>query len=291
MMIHDNFRNRPTIKLGEKSSVELSTRVIPFGEVEAKLKTANTMTPLNMVNNKGEGDIINVTCHVNVCEEPGEVDTSYGRKIKLNVFINDDTVRNPIRLTLWGCHVSKVATGSYRFKELRVKNFNGKYLTTTSHTEIVQCEQKFKLLPQTQTTTTSKTVNFPADTISKLEEVYYCKSCNFKVMVKGRFGICHHCQGKSLLGERYFSVKLTFRTNSDILKLNLPNQLFKDFVKMVDGDLNKLEDIEAALLEVDNIKAEYNTFTNAILSISKEWAIMYLHLNTTISSWNVFCFY
>ena len=152
---------------------------------------------------------------------------------------------------------------------MRVKNFNGKYLTTTSHTEIVQCEQKFDLLPQTQTTT-SKAVNFPADIISKLEEVYYCKSCNFKVMVKGRFGICHHCQGKSLLGERYFSVKLTFRTNSDILKLNLPNQLFKAFVKMVDGDLNKLEDIEAELLEVDNIKAEYNTFTNALLFISKE---------------------
>ena len=60
--------------------------------------------------------LINCYSHVNVCEEPGEVDTSCGRKIKLNVLINDDTVRNPIRLTLWGCHVSKVATGSFGSK-------------------------------------------------------------------------------------------------------------------------------------------------------------------------------
>ena len=145
---------------------------------------------------------------------------------------------------------------------MRVKNFNGKYLITISYTEIVECEQTFNLLPNAQP---SKTVNFPADTISQLEEVYYCKSCSFKVMVQGRFGICHHCQGKSLLGEKYYSVKLTFSTSSESVKVYMPNQLFKDFVEMVDGDLNQLESNEAALLELNTIKAEYNTLTNVIL--------------------------
>lgn len=84
-------------------------------------------------------------------------------------------------------------------------------------------------------------------------------------MVQGRFGICHLCQGKSLLGEKYYSVKLTFSTSSESVKVYMPNQLFKDFVEMVDGDLNQLESVEAALLELNTIKAEYNTLTNVIL--------------------------
>lgn len=114
MKIHDSFRNRQILKLGEKSFVELSTRMIE-NKNENKLKTANSMTPLNMVNGKEEGDIINVTCHVNAYEETGKVDTTFGRKMKLNVVINDDSIEYPIRLTLWGSHVNKISqapTGS-----------------------------------------------------------------------------------------------------------------------------------------------------------------------------------
>jgi len=50
--------------------------------------------------------------------------------------LHDDTITSRVHLTLWNNHIQNVSKdGSHKFQELRVKNYNGKYLTTTKFAE------------------------------------------------------------------------------------------------------------------------------------------------------------
>uniref|UniRef100_A0A7M6DR37 Uncharacterized protein n=1 Tax=Clytia hemisphaerica TaxID=252671 RepID=A0A7M6DR37_9CNID len=141
----DEYRNAVTYKLGHSACVELSTKDLSFNQVKPKVQAVNAFTKLQEINEKPEESVVNVQCHVSVVCEAQEIDTRFGRRRKMSmVYVNDDPIKDQMWLVIWGNHLSHVnKSGSYRFKELRVKNYNGKYFTTTAHTEIAAADAEF----------------------------------------------------------------------------------------------------------------------------------------------------
>ena len=74
--------------------------------------------PLSKVVEMVDDTIINVPCHVTLVEEQVLLDTQYGRKLRMNTHINDNSVDDSIRLVIWGNHCHKIkSSGSYKFKD------------------------------------------------------------------------------------------------------------------------------------------------------------------------------
>ena len=73
---------------------------------------------------------------------------------------------------------------SSKSQELRVKSFNGKYLTITALTVIKQ--------------DVIKSINIKFQAIS-FDGTFYCLKCNWSAIPNGRFLLCNHCTCKTLL--------------------------------------------------------------------------------------------
>uniref|UniRef100_A0A7M5UEA3 Replication protein A OB domain-containing protein n=2 Tax=Clytia hemisphaerica TaxID=252671 RepID=A0A7M5UEA3_9CNID len=267
---NDQYRNQTKFKLGSAGNAEFSDMNIPYNLVAKKLEWVNAFTDLINVENIALESIINVACHVTLVGEAFDEDTKFGRKKKMNVRIHDNTITESIRLVLWGNHAQKItASGSYRFKELRVKTYNGRYLTTTAYTEITQSNESYEVrLDDNYNSLNQETiVAFPAIGINKLETNYYCSICNHKVIKLGKYGMCNKCPMKALLGEKFFDVKVSFKNGSENVMVTFPHNIFIQLIEKVNADHNDLDDIEEKLLVTKDLSVKYKQMSRIATAI------------------------
>lgn len=268
---NDKFRNSLKFKLGNNSHAEISDKNIPFELVEQKLQTVNDFTKLNDLDKLPDEAIINVACHVDLTEDPAEVNTQFGRKQRLNVRIQDDSVTESVKLVLWGNHISKIAAkGSYRFKELRVKTYDGKYLTSTAHTEVTSSDESYVDLADVSgfnDTEDQLVASFPAIGINKLETNYYCPVCNFQLIQTGIYGQCNKCPMEVLLREKFFDVKLMFKIGGENVTLIFPHDLFVNLLERIGADQSDLEDVKQKTLRASNISVKYKRRSRTVTEI------------------------
>jgi len=268
----DQFRGNVVLTLNDKSTVEYSTRNnIPFANVKSKIEKFNTFATVKQVLEEAcVDDNINIMGHITLNSEIQELNTKYGLKRKRDVVIHDDSSELPIKLSLWNNLINMVpAEGSYKFQDLRVKSYNGKYLTTNALTIIAPSTTSFKPI-EMPPEPTSCTVPFPAETIDKFEEVFFCKKCQHHAIASGAFVICSHCGCKSLCREedKRFDIKLSFKQSDEsIVSLTLPHAVFKSFESSLKKNTTQ-PDIEFAILSIHDYIVHYCPQTNIIKEIN-----------------------
>jgi len=136
--------------LGDRSIAEYSTTVKDISE------------------SSGVNESVNVAAFATLLNPTEEIHTQFGVKRKRNVEIHDET-QHIMRLSLWNNHIALVkANGNYKFKDLRVKCFHGKYLTSTVLT-VIQPALDAKLTEREVESSTVTALNFPPISIDRLE--------------------------------------------------------------------------------------------------------------------------
>lgn len=114
-----------------------------------------------------------------------------------DVNVYDDSCE--LKLTLWGDHVSQIASnGVYMIKDLRVKSFRGKFLTTTASTHIAKTNDK-PLESRSVKDQDDQDFEFPADAILFFQKCYFCQKCGRTANVSTVFVVCSVCGSKSLV--------------------------------------------------------------------------------------------
>ena len=270
----DPHINATKLKLSYQAQAELSTVEIPFSPVKEKLLEINAFTTMDTLRKKIDGSIVNVSVYVRTSgTEIEELPTRFGRKSKRDVFLHDDSSSHKVLFTLWGNHIPKISEdGAYVLRELRVKSYGGKqYLTSTALTTVIPSKEVFKNAADDPIVQNSK-IDFPAITIDQLSEVYFCIKCNHQAIVTGRIAACNNCGGKSLLKEKFFSVKIFLRSADDsIVTLKFPHQLFVKFLEFVGlKQTTAISDIEDLLLTQNDITVDYNDRSKTIVHFSKK---------------------
>ena len=258
--------------LGEQTAVEYSTETISFDKVKDIVKKFNTFSNLSeIIHEICVGEIVNIDVYVNEKEAAvNEVNTKFGVKRKKDVLVSDNSHDEYVKLTLWNNHIQSIPeSGTYKFQDLRVNSFNGKYLTTTSGT-IIQTSDTVIERKVLHTKDIVSTVSFPVETINLFEQSHFCKKCKRKAVPTGVFIHCDSCGSKSLLvtSEQRFDVKVTFVSGDDVkLTLGMPHKMFMKFAELVSLPIEDVEQIQIKMLTCNNIKATFSTKTNMISSI------------------------
>jgi len=80
-------------------------------------------------------ELVNVTVYVDLTNaDVTELQTKYGpKKKKMDVLVYVDTFDGMVKLVLWNNYTTVISeSGVYKLQDLRIKSYNGKYLTTIS---------------------------------------------------------------------------------------------------------------------------------------------------------------
>ena len=225
------------LKLDEGTAVSYSKANIPFDSVQKNLCQVNKLTTIKSIHERSSIDeYLNVAAHA-VLDSNGvqDVMTKFGMKKKREVLLYDDS--GSIKLALWNNHIDYLKEdGNYRFKDLRIKSFNGKYLTTTALSMIVEAGDEVSFKEHSEfhhQGSSTSIVKFPSSTIEIFEENFYCKKCSFKGTPSGRLLLCSRCGSKSLFNEddkKYF-VRAAFIDNNDVpVSINIPNAIVNKYL-------------------------------------------------------------
>ena len=266
----DQFKGIRVLTLNDRSTIEYSTEDIPFESVKSKIEEmSNFSTVKEVLLESAINDIINIEAHVSLPNNILDTPTKYGLKRKREAILNDNSTDQCIKLAIWSNHIDMLKEeGSFKFQELRVKSFNGKYLTTTALTVIKPSSTIFSEVSQNYASQIS-TIKFPAISIDKFDETFYCLKCNRSAIPNGKFLLCNHCTCKTLLKpeNKKFSVKLSFQNqNGTVTSLTMPHDLCIAFATSAAVKMCK-EAIEMEFLTNTKHSASYDTKSFTIVEI------------------------
>ena len=174
-------------------------------------------------------------------------------------------------MTLWNNFINRTpCNGTYNFKDLRVKSYHGKYLTSTSMS-VIQPSTSIQLAEKEvgPDVNAEDVVRFPPIVIDTLEEFYSCVKCHGKAIAEGQLLICWKCSAKSFIdkdGKRLL-MKATFKLNETNIKLTIPHKVLSSFVQQIGLSENAtLNEIEMGVLKSQNYVVHYSGFkANKIL--------------------------
>ncbi|XP_066911429.1 uncharacterized protein [Clytia hemisphaerica] len=257
--IVNSYDHTKDFKLGNHSTVELSSAPLSFDRVKNLIQESTSMTNMIDAIDQAVGDFVNVEVYVELGDSTiEEVPTRYGVKRKREALIHDASCSVPIRFAIWNAHIDAMPTsGPYRLMDVKINSFNGKYFTTTANT-VVSKSAASSLQPMEVSQPQIKTVMSPAKTIDLFEQIYYCPKCNQKSLPSdGPFLKCQNCGGKSLLEDAptRFNVRLSFEER---LTLTVPHDLLQALSLGVNIDVHD-EMFQVALLSKKySIKFSYS---------------------------------
>lgn len=261
---YDDFNKTSLFTLNNKTSIEYSTRDIPYGDIKGVIQKFNTSIELADVLHLSIDEMVNVVAYAE-CDgsEKIEINTRYGPKQKKEVLLYDDSTDRTVKLSLWGQHTeSIIESGTYKIQDLRVKSFDGKFLTTTSGTVIQKTTPTIKKRELAQSKS-HDSVNFPADHIIQFAQVHFCKKCRRTAVPNGRLVLCDTCGAKSLLNdkEKRFQVKVAFVKEDQKVFVTIPHDIFIKFAAMVEANIENEQDCEVKLLTTNNLKLNFSMST------------------------------
>lgn len=272
----NEFDNQPLLKLGDRSTVEISTKVLPFEKVRERVQQCNSFSTVDDLADVSVGEMVNLEVYVSISEnDVEEINTRFGVKQKLEGHVYDDSCDTPYRITIWNNLIEcfkQSGDGVYKIKDLRINSFQGKYLTTTKSTVIINSDKamrKKSLLPNQ--IAADQTLSFPAETIDVFEKARYCKRCNRKATPSGKFLICDNCGSRSLLEKTTvrFDVRLTFKKDGSKLSIVIPQPVIDQYVDLLKIDLDDGEEnLQVAMLTNEDIKLTYSPTKNVATSVS-----------------------
>lgn len=248
---NDAFKKEATIMLNSTSKAEYSNCKLPFSKVKSALENCNAYSTLReILDEVAPEELVNVAAYASLTKEPVEVDTQWGPKLKRSIELHDDDdiIMN---LTLWSNQINLINTnGNYKFKDLRVKSYNGKYLTSTAMT-VIQPASDLSFEARDLQPEESKSVNFPPICIDHFEESYCCAKCKRKSDRCGDFIVCESCGAKSLFlpTSKHLFIKASFEIDSVIVSIKLPHKIVWPFLFSIGMTVeNSRDDLEMALL-------------------------------------------
>ena len=163
--------------LGEQAKVEYSTKNIPFNKVKLVVDKLNAVTSLHDVANKiSIEERVNVVGYINQSNPQVEpIQTKYRMKRKKEVIIYDNACSESVRLTLWNAFIDTVSKdGVYIMQDLRLKSYEGKYLTTIATTVVKESDAVIEKKNFTAPNSFD-TVQFPPEIINIFQEAHFCK--------------------------------------------------------------------------------------------------------------------
>lgn len=77
-----------------------------------------------------------------------------------------------------------------------MRNFNGKYLTTTAMS-VIEASKSTQFEEKAIESKQKKEVKFPPLSIDQIEEFYFCAKCNHKTIPNAKLLKCINCGAKS----------------------------------------------------------------------------------------------
>ena len=268
----DEFQGKPVVTLGEQSVVEYSDVSIPFSKVQNHLKIVNSFNNLKEIaENVCINDTVNVIGHVSLTNSDiQEIQTKFGVKRKRDIQLHDDNYS--MKLTLWNNQIDLIPkNGNYKFKDLRVKCYNGKYLTTTSMTVVAPAPNVTFQEKEPVEVAPEEFISFPAVTIDQYSESFSCKRCTHKSIPKGSFIICTNCGSKSLRNsnESLLFIKASFkRDDNSLISLVIPHNVFISFLQKInENPSNDADKIQEKMMTLDNFKVSYKPKTKTVTDI------------------------
>ena len=263
---YDSFRKENVLTLGEPTSIEYSDRNVPYEKVKLLSQQFNQIT-LKDIASICVDELINICASVDGSENPvEEITTRFGLKKKKDVNVYDDSCE--LKLSLWGDHISQIASnGVYMMKDLRVKSYRGKFLTTTASTHIAKTDDK-PLENRSMKDQDDQDFEFPADAIPFFQKCYFCQKCGRTAILSTVFVVCSTCGSKSLVkkSKNRFSVKLGFGDAS----LVFPHELVMEFCALLGMDTSNETGVEELLLSNESVVGKYNPKNNMITKIQSK---------------------
>lgn len=271
---HDEFQGKAVLTLNDRSHIEYSTNMIPFSLIQDQMGRFNRFSIIKDIIDSVEiHEMVNLVAHVSLKNSMvQDIQTQYGIKRKRDLEIYDDT--GTIKLSLWGNHVDLVSSdGNYKFKDLRVRCYNGKYLTTTALTVIATSEVSFEDRKDEGETYQTAILSFPAVTIESFEENFYCKKCQYKSIPCGKLLVCEKCGSKSLLNQddRKYNVKAVFLADDDVsVSIAIPHNVFCKFLNLLESQPATKEDKEIELLSNVSIELTYTVNNHMAIDMNRK---------------------
>ena len=261
----DAFKNESVITMGDNSKAEYSHAVIPFAKVKEQMQTFNTFTSLREVVEKiVPEELVNVVGYATLINPTEEVQTKFGMKTKRDIELHDDDDQI-LKVTLWNNQIEFIKSdGNSQFKDLRVKCYNGNYLTSTSMS-VIQPTTLVNYKGRNVLPVKLKTADFPPICIDQFEENYSCLKCKRKSVRSGDFVICESCNAKFLHNSslKYLHLKASFIIeDGSTIVLTLPHQVVWPFFTMIGITVDDTQnDVEKALLTAKDFKVWYKNST------------------------------
>ena len=65
----NEFNNQPLLKLGDRSTVEISTRMLPFEKVRERVQQCNSFSTVNDLADVSVGEMVNLEVYVNMLKK------------------------------------------------------------------------------------------------------------------------------------------------------------------------------------------------------------------------------
>lgn len=268
----DEFTKKPLLTLASRSIVTYSDKDLPRENVKNVVEKLHSFSSLADVNNMSIDELVNVTAYVEVADSQiVELNTKFGPRKKMEALIYDETIQGQTKLCLWNDFIEAIPeSGTYKFKDLRIKSYHGKYLTTTATTVIEKADIVIK---SRDIATKEKLLNvlLPAISINTFEKVHFCKKCFRKALPKGPFILCDFCGSKSLLviKDTRFEIKASFLHDGEKISITIPHSIFLKFAELVNISIEDDENLQVQLLTCDNIELSFSRITGIASDINK----------------------
>ena len=65
----NEFDNQPLLKLGDRSTVEISTKVLPFEKVRERVQQFNSFSTVDDLADESVGEMVNLEIYVSISEK------------------------------------------------------------------------------------------------------------------------------------------------------------------------------------------------------------------------------
>lgn len=65
----NEFDNQPLLKLGDRSTVEISTKVLPFEKVRERVQQFNSFSTVDDLADESVGEMVNLEVYVSISEK------------------------------------------------------------------------------------------------------------------------------------------------------------------------------------------------------------------------------
>lgn len=271
----DEFTNSPLLMLAARSTLSYSQKVIPYDSVKQTMEKINTFNSLHNITGLAVEEMVNIEAYVEIeTTQTTEITTKFGPRTKRDVFVFDDSMNGATKLTLWNKFIDLIPeSGSYKFRDLRIKSFGQKYLTTTATTVIEPSDKAFANKHIIESSLTSEaTVSLPATTINTFDQVHFCRKCFRKAVPNGLMLICDFCGSKSLLQatEHRFQVKATFEKDDDNVCIVIPHKVFVKFAELLNIDLANTDELQVQLLTDNTCQFHFLLSTNTATDVKQK---------------------